>query len=208
MFCTSCLSSWIHVMVGEGRSSTKCPASGCPHNLSARDITRLAKPIDAARFHELIKADIAQKNRELLDDPKMAEWVTAHTKPCPSCSQLIEQADPGFSCQSMMCLCGQKFCYACGLATDAKSLRDTDLSTRCSSCRRLCMQALMKSEDMMRRMNHAARTQTRARTELHHTRPKAADGTRTIAEKSEPFYFRFFAQLAWAFGGNRIDGRR
>ena len=194
VFCASCLSSWIHVMVGEGRSSLKWLASGCPHNLSPRDITRLAKPVDAARFHELIRADIAQKNRELVGDPTMAEWVTTHTKACPSCSQLIEQADPEDSCQSMMCLCGQKFCYECGLATDDKSLRDADLSVRCRSCRRSCMQVLMKSEDMMRRMNVTTQsTPTRARSELHHTRPRPADGTRQTAEKSEPFHSRLFA---------------
>jgi ElaB/YqjD/DUF883 family membrane-anchored ribosome-binding protein len=132
VFCRACLASWISSEVGSGKSAVKCPAIGCTRRLSPADVERLADAAVAARFRELLTADVAGKTRELLADPQQAAWAQAHTKPCPSCHQLIERER---GCSSMHCLCGEHFCFECGQSNDPETLRSkADVPERCADC--------------------------------------------------------------------------
>ena len=52
--------------------------------------------------------------RKCRDDSETANWMAAHTRPCPKCAKPVEKAG---GCNLVMCRCGQPFCWLCGGAT-------------------------------------------------------------------------------------------
>ena len=43
-----------------------------------------------------------------------SHWINANTKPCPKCTKPVEKNG---GCNLVLCMCGQAFCWLCGIAT-------------------------------------------------------------------------------------------
>lgn len=48
------------------------------------------------------------------DESETVNWLTVHTKPCPKCHKPVEKNG---GCNLVGCICGQAFCWLCGVAT-------------------------------------------------------------------------------------------
>jgi ariadne-1 len=48
------------------------------------------------------------------DASETANWLTAHTKPCPKCAKAVEKNG---GCNLVACTCGACFCWLCGQGT-------------------------------------------------------------------------------------------
>lgn len=108
-FCVVCLETWIGDCINSGRRLIICPHPECKSQLFGDDIARIA-PIHLAAYQELVGINHKERIKALPDDIVRLLKYGCFRK-CPACSLLIEHIS---GCDSMLCLCGQSFCYTCG----------------------------------------------------------------------------------------------
>ncbi|GAB4839397.1 Probable E3 ubiquitin-protein ligase ari2, partial [Ancistrocladus abbreviatus] len=48
------------------------------------------------------------------DESETVNWITVNTKPCPQCHKPVEKNG---GCNLVVCVCGQPFCWICGVGT-------------------------------------------------------------------------------------------
>ncbi|PIN22131.1 putative E3 ubiquitin ligase [Handroanthus impetiginosus] len=53
-------------------------------------------------------------SKKCRDESETVNWITVHTKPCPKCHKPVEKNG---GCNLVSCICGQAFCWLCGVAT-------------------------------------------------------------------------------------------
>ena len=53
-------------------------------------------------------------DKKCKDESETVNWMKAHTKPCPKCGKPVEKNG---GCNLVGCICGQAFCWLCGVAT-------------------------------------------------------------------------------------------
>lgn len=53
-------------------------------------------------------------DRKCKDESETVNWLTVHTKACPKCHKSVEKNG---GCNLVACICGQAFCWLCGVAT-------------------------------------------------------------------------------------------
>lgn len=110
--CRSCMKMWTEVAINDHKIHIKCPAEGCAYRLWDHEIEALGvDPRALQRRKEHASADYAQHLRSLLKDRTLQTWLKAHARPCPGCHVIVSRSE---GCNSMMCVCGTRFCYMCG----------------------------------------------------------------------------------------------
>ncbi|KAG8632528.1 probable E3 ubiquitin-protein ligase ARI2 isoform X1 [Manihot esculenta] len=53
-------------------------------------------------------------SKKCQDESETVNWIAVHTKPCPKCHKPVEKNG---GCNLVCCVCGQAFCWLCGVAT-------------------------------------------------------------------------------------------
>ncbi|KAL3621210.1 putative E3 ubiquitin-protein ligase ari2 [Castilleja foliolosa] len=64
-----------------------------------------------------------------VDESETVNWVVVNTKPCPKCRKPVQRID---GCNLMTCICGQTFCWECGLATGKDHTRTIIFNHTCA----------------------------------------------------------------------------
>jgi len=116
-FCSDCVQNWIGAALDEDRIVIRCPATGCDERMSRRNVKNGATKEQFAVFEEISTRDYSAKYDEIMADPALAEWASAHAVQCPHCLQLVNRSA---GCNHMACACGESFCYSCGGKTSGE----------------------------------------------------------------------------------------
>lgn len=110
--CRSCMTMWAETEINDHKLRVKCPAAGCSYNLFDYDVEALVSPEVVERFHEHKNSDyLKHLKKTLKEDPILRMWLKSHARPCPDCHVIVSRSE---GCDHMVCVCGTRFCYACG----------------------------------------------------------------------------------------------
>jgi len=109
--CLSCMKAWAETGIEEQKSRIKCPAVGCSHVLWEHDLKALVTEEAFGRYKTLQQTDHLQKMKDDLKDPALSKWLKSNARPCPDCHIIVSRSE---GCNVMTCVCGTRFCYACG----------------------------------------------------------------------------------------------
>jgi hypothetical protein len=64
------------------------------------------------RHQEHKHADHLKNLRAIIKhDDVLLQWLRSHARPCPDCHVIVSRSE---GCNTMICVCGTRFCYACG----------------------------------------------------------------------------------------------
>jgi len=107
--CKECMVKWIE----KEAEAKSLPAPTCPFcrlDLAEEDtLAILGRPFRP------VPANSTDRQTSLVEqeiDDLTLDWLRAQTRACPTCGARIEKVEGG--CDKMECLCGCRFCYACG----------------------------------------------------------------------------------------------
>jgi len=112
-FCRSCMERWAETAVNEQKVRIKCPAEACSYSLWEQDLKELLGEGSLfRRYQEHKHADYLENLRRISDkDDSLMHWLRSHARPCPDCHVIVSRSE---GCNTMTCVCGTRFCYACG----------------------------------------------------------------------------------------------
>jgi len=111
-FCRSCMKRWAETAVSEMKLRIKCPAEHCSFSLWEQDLQELLSITTFNRYKEYKHADYLQKLQAVAEkDDSLMHWLRRNARPCPSCHVIVSRSE---GCNTMTCVCGTRFCYACG----------------------------------------------------------------------------------------------
>mmetsp|Transcript_31961 Transcript_31961/g.62873 ORF Transcript_31961/g.62873 Transcript_31961/m.62873 type:complete len:547 (-) Transcript_31961:269-1909(-) len=111
-FCRSCMEQWAETAVSELKVRIKCPAEHCSFSLWEQDLQELLSTTMFNRYKKLKHADYLQNLQAVAEkDDNFMRWLRLHARPCPSCHVIVSRSE---GCNTMTCVCGTRFCYACG----------------------------------------------------------------------------------------------
>jgi hypothetical protein len=110
-FCRSCMATWVETAIGEQKTSIRCPAVECSYKLWDHDVKGLVSPQVFERYQEMKNVNYFGHLKEAMKDLSLKRWLKSHARPCPDCHVIVSRSE---GCDHMMCVCGTKFCYACG----------------------------------------------------------------------------------------------
>lgn len=85
------------------------------------------------------------------DESETSNWLTFYTRRCPKCHVLVE-LDGG--CCVVRCVCGQKFCWLCGLAMDDKAKYETVSGHSCISYKDVGHEKVNRAKRDLKRYIH------------------------------------------------------
>lgn len=73
-------------------------------------------------------------SKKCQDESETANWITVHTKPCPTCHKPVEKNG---GCNMVRCICKRTFCWLCGNNTPGDyhscgRYRDKAVDTQCA----------------------------------------------------------------------------
>jgi hypothetical protein len=113
--CPSCWKQWIGQQTGQLRARLRCIDPTCSCRASVSDVRRLApEHINAYRRNLLLLMPATSGASTATSGASTATHdLPASVRPCPACSVPVTR-DTG--CSSVQCICGQRFCFDCGLA--------------------------------------------------------------------------------------------
>jgi len=112
IFCRSCITSWSEAAIEEQKVRVKCPAHCCNYSLWDQDLRELVSPLSFSRYQERKHADYLGNLRDIAGkDSQLMQWLRRHARPCPDCHVIVSKSE---GCDAMTCVCGTRFCYACG----------------------------------------------------------------------------------------------
>jgi len=110
--CRSCLGKWAETAINDQKLRIKCPAEGCSYSLWDQDLRELVSPDVFARHQEHKNADYLHHLKKMTNkDSSLKIWLKSHARPCPDCHVIVSRSE---GCDHMTCVCGTRFCYACG----------------------------------------------------------------------------------------------
>lgn len=110
--CRSCMAMWAETAINDQKLRVKCPAENCSYTLYDQDLQTLVSPQAFERHQEHKSADYLQHLKTTLkEDVTLKMWLKSHARPCPDCHVIVSRSE---GCNHMMCVCGTRFCYACG----------------------------------------------------------------------------------------------
>lgn len=110
--CRSCMATWAETAINDQKLKVKCPAENCSYCLFDDDLKKLVSPQIFARHQEHKSADYLQHLKASLKESiPLKMWLKSHARPCPDCHVIVSRSE---GCDHMMCVCGTRFCYACG----------------------------------------------------------------------------------------------
>jgi hypothetical protein len=111
-FCRSCARRWAETAINEQRLQIRCPAPGCKYCLWDQDLKELLSFNMFQRHQEHLHTDHLKNLRGLVkEDDDLMAWLRQNARPCPDCHVIVSRSE---GCNSMLCVCGTRFCYACG----------------------------------------------------------------------------------------------
>eukprot|EP00931_Biecheleriopsis_adriatica_P116860 TRINITY_DN92446_c0_g1_i1.p1 TRINITY_DN92446_c0_g1~~TRINITY_DN92446_c0_g1_i1.p1 ORF type:complete len:612 (-),score=78.79 TRINITY_DN92446_c0_g1_i1:145-1980(-) len=111
-FCRACMRTWAQTAINDHKLRIKCPAENCCYSLMEQDIQGLVSNTVFNRYLEYKHADYLQNLRTITaGDDQLMRWLRQHAKPCPNCHVIVSRSE---GCNVMTCVCGTRFCYACG----------------------------------------------------------------------------------------------
>lgn len=111
-FCRTCMGTWAETKINDQHRQIRCPAEGCSYCLWDQDIRELVPQLVFERHQEHKNADYLQHLKDAMKgDPSLKNWMKSHCRPCPDCHVVVSRSE---GCDQMMCVCGSRFCYACG----------------------------------------------------------------------------------------------
>jgi len=112
--CRSCMSQWAETIINDQKTSVKCPVPGCSYRLWNQDLGELVTKKVLKHHKEHERADHFEVLAKLSKSKRNADlkkWLRANARPCPECHVIVSRYE---GCNVMTCVCGTKFCYACG----------------------------------------------------------------------------------------------
>mmetsp|Transcript_47354 Transcript_47354/g.115571 ORF Transcript_47354/g.115571 Transcript_47354/m.115571 type:complete len:278 (-) Transcript_47354:635-1468(-) len=110
--CKSCLRKWIETEEKAGVDVPSCPF--CRDSLQKDSGTvadllgRSFKPRECNYSNPARSDNYATEN----DDDLTQQYLEASTRSCPACGSRISKTED--TCDLLECVCGYRFCYACG----------------------------------------------------------------------------------------------
>jgi len=114
-FCRACMSRWAETVINDQITSVKCPVPGCSYRLWNQDLVELVNKTVLKRHKEHESADhfkvLTKLNKSSKRNADLKSWLKANARPCPECHVIVSRYE---GCNVMTCVCGTKFCYACG----------------------------------------------------------------------------------------------
>lgn len=111
-FCRSCMKCWTETAINDVQHQIRCPAAGCKYCLWDQDIRELVSEEVFDRHQEHKNADYLRNLKDAMKgDVRLTSWMKSHCRPCPDCHVIVSRSE---GCDHMMCVCGSRFCYACG----------------------------------------------------------------------------------------------
>lgn len=110
--CRTCMKMWAETAINDQKVNVRCPAPGCSYSLFDHDIKSLVSSDAFERLQEHKNADYLQHLRKALkEDMRLNSWLNSNARPCPDCHVIVSRYE---GCDAMQCVCGTRFCYACG----------------------------------------------------------------------------------------------
>lgn len=110
--CRSCMKMWAETAINDQKVNIRCPAPACSYSLFDHDVQALVSPMAFERLQEHRNADYLKHLKSALkEDVRLNKWLKSHCRPCPDCHVIVSRSE---GCDAMQCVCGTKFCYACG----------------------------------------------------------------------------------------------
>jgi len=110
--CRNCMRTWAQTAIDDHKTVVRCPAVHCTYCLWDQDLRDLVSEEHFLRYQEHKNADYAKRVQNAMkEDPVLRKWLKKHSRPCPSCHVIVSRSE---GCNVMMCVCGTRFCYACG----------------------------------------------------------------------------------------------
>jgi hypothetical protein len=120
--CRSCMSQWAETGINEYKGSIKCPVIGCTYRLWEQDLKMLVDKKLLKRYHERANADyLKHLKKTMKNDTELQSWLKSNARPCPECHVIVSRSE---GCNVMRCVCGTKFCYACGFKSCRCTVRE------------------------------------------------------------------------------------
>jgi len=111
-FCHPCMERWAETAVNDQKVRIKCPAQRCSYSLWEQDLKALLSQVMFNRYQEHKHADYLQNLQMIADkDDNLMRWLRQNARPCPDCHVIVSRSE---GCNTMTCVCGTRFCYACG----------------------------------------------------------------------------------------------
>jgi len=113
--CHSCMSQWAETVINDQKTSVKCPVPGCSYRLWNQDLKELVNKTVLKHHKEHESADhfkvLAKLAKSKKTNADLKSWLKENARPCPECHVIVSRYE---GCNVMTCVCGAKFCYACG----------------------------------------------------------------------------------------------
>lgn len=112
--CRSCLKKWIETEEASGVEIPSCPF--CRESLQ-KDIGKVADLLGRSFQPRQCKYSNSASSATYATggaDDLTQQYLEAYTRSCPACGSRISKTED--TCDLLECLCGYRFCYACGAA--------------------------------------------------------------------------------------------
>lgn len=110
--CRECMKTWVETGINDQKQQIRCPAPACSYCLFDHDVQALVSPVTFERYQERKNADyLTHLKKALKADVRLNTWLKNNARPCPDCHVIVSRYE---GCDSMQCVCGAHFCYACG----------------------------------------------------------------------------------------------
>lgn len=110
--CRTCMGKWAETAINDQKLRVKCPAECCSYSLWDQDLRELVSEQVFERHQEHKNADYLQHLKKTVKkDISLKLWLKSHARPCPDCHVIVSRSE---GCDAMTCVCGTRFCYACG----------------------------------------------------------------------------------------------
>lgn len=114
-FCRSCARRWAETAINDQKLQIRCPAPGCKYRLWDQDLKELLSSKMFLRHQEHLYTDHLNNLKGLAkEDDDLMAWLRQNARPCPDCHVIVSRSE---GCNSMICVCGTRFCYDCGFKT-------------------------------------------------------------------------------------------
>jgi hypothetical protein len=111
-FCRSCAGRWAETAINDQKLQIRCPAPGCKYKLWDQDLKEVLGSKMFMRHQEHLHADHLSNLKGLAkEDDDLMAWLRKNARPCPDCHVIVSRSE---GCNTMVCVCGTRFCYACG----------------------------------------------------------------------------------------------
>jgi len=108
------MSQWAETVINDQKTSVKCPVPGCSYRLWNQDLKELVtkKVLRHHKEHESSNhLKVLAKLSKSKTDDDLKSWLKQNARPCPACHVIVSRST---GCDTMTCVCGTIFCYACG----------------------------------------------------------------------------------------------